>query len=111
MWRVRQNNPTGKSLLIYGNRVKPQNQKYFALSEAKSVAHLGHPVPLRGALAIVTNEGRVAVDAEVRKTRRMTRTAKACGPDVAVLASTHLEAIASQGATEAKEPFSGESTL
>jgi len=39
------------------------------------------------------------------------RTAKTCGPDVAVLASTHLEATASQGATEAKEPFSGESTL
>jgi hypothetical protein len=48
---------------------------------------------------------------EVRKTRRMTRTAKACGPDVAVLASMHLEATASEGATEAKEPFSGESTL
>ena len=36
---------------------------------------------------------------------------KDVGPDVAVLASTHLEATASQGATEAKEPFSGESTL
>jgi hypothetical protein len=27
---LRQNNPTGKSLLIFGNRVKPGNQKYFA---------------------------------------------------------------------------------
>jgi len=26
-----------------------------------------HPVPLRGASAVVTNEGRVAVDAEVPK--------------------------------------------
>ena len=43
--------------------------------------------------------------------RRQTRTAKTCGPDVAVLASTHLAATASQGATEAKEPFTGESTL
>ena len=60
---------------------------------------------------IVTIVGRVAVDAEVPETRVLKRTAKACGPDVAVLASTHLEAIASQGATEAKEPFSGESTL
>ena len=42
---------------------------------------------------------------------RLKRTAKACGPDVAVLASMLLEATVSQGATEAKEPFSGESTL
>ena len=42
---------------------------------------------------------------------RLKRTAKTCGPDVAVLASMHLEATASQGATEAKEPFSGEITL
>jgi hypothetical protein len=27
---LRQNNPTGKSLLIFGNRVKPGNQTYFA---------------------------------------------------------------------------------
>ena len=53
-----------------------------------------------------------AVDADgACDERRQTRTAKTCGPDVAVLASTHLEATASQGATEAKEPFSGESTL
>jgi hypothetical protein len=32
---VRQINPTGKSLLIYGNRVKPQNKKYFAFPEVK----------------------------------------------------------------------------
>ena len=60
---------------------------------------------------IVTNVGRVAVDAEVPITNGATRTVKSCGPDVAVLASMHLEATASQGATEAKEPFSGESTL
>jgi hypothetical protein len=29
-----------------------------------------HPVPLRGALAIVTNEGRVAVDADVATDER-----------------------------------------
>jgi hypothetical protein len=27
---LRQINPTGKSLLIFRNRVKPRNQKYFA---------------------------------------------------------------------------------
>ena len=60
---------------------------------------------------IVTNVGRVAVDAGSAERTARERTAKTCGPDVAVLASTHLEATASQGATEAKEPFSGESTL
>ena len=30
--RMRQINPTGKSLLIYGNRVKPRNKKYFAFT-------------------------------------------------------------------------------
>ena len=71
-----------------------------------------YPVPLRGALAIVTTRGGDAVDAKAAiDETRLTRTAKACGPDVAVLASMHLEATVSQGATEAKEPFSGESTL
>ena len=61
---------------------------------------------------VVTNVGRGAMDAKAATDEtRLTRTAKACGPDVAVLASMHLEATASQGATEAKEPFSGESTL
>ena len=40
----------------------------------------------------------------------MMRTAKSCGPDVAVLASSSWEA-SFLGATEAKEPFSGEITL
>ncbi|MET3839325.1 hypothetical protein ABIE49_001403 [Bradyrhizobium sp. OAE829] len=33
---MRQINPTGKSLTIYVNRVKPQNQKYFCLPEGKT---------------------------------------------------------------------------
>jgi hypothetical protein len=71
-----------------------------------------HPVPLRGALAIVTTRGGDAVDAEAATDERgFPRTAKTCGPDAAVLASMHPEAIVSRGATEAKEPFSGESTL
>jgi hypothetical protein len=31
--KARQIDPTGKSFLIYRNRVKPQNKKYFAFSE------------------------------------------------------------------------------
>ena len=39
----------GKSIPIYGNRVKPQNKKYFALSEIKIRLYQLHPVPTRGA--------------------------------------------------------------
>src|SRR5206468_3868432 len=35
----------------------------FLDTHPRRSVHLPHPVPLRGALAIVTNEGRVAVDA------------------------------------------------
>ena len=41
---------------------------------------------------------------------RMMRTAKSCGPDVAVLASSFMSEI-HRGATVAKEPFTGEITL
>ena len=59
--------PSGKSILIYGNRVKRKirrNRKHFALSEVRGVAYDRHPVPTRGALAIVTNAGRGAMDVE-----------------------------------------------
>ena len=76
------------------------------------MTYIDHPVLLRRASAVVTDVGRVAVDAGVAiDERSFSRTAKTCGPDVAVLASMHLEATASKGATEAKEPFSGESSL
>jgi hypothetical protein len=32
---LRQIDPTGKSLLIFGNRVKPRNKKYFAFPEGQ----------------------------------------------------------------------------
>jgi len=62
--RARQINPTPNSIPIYGNRVKPLNKKYFAFSEVEIKLYELHPVRLRGASAIVTNEGRVAMDAE-----------------------------------------------
>jgi hypothetical protein len=71
----------GKSIPIYGNRVKRKirrNRKHFALSEVRGVAYDRHPVPTRGALAIVTNAGRGAVDAEVPLTKGM----EAYGKDV-----------------------------
>ena len=46
--------PTGKSILIFRNRVKPQNQKYFAFPEKQISAVFGHPGPTEGRFAIVT---------------------------------------------------------
>ena len=55
------NCPTGKSLLIFRNRVKPKNQKESKILRFRRRANqrhrLAYPVPLRGASAIVTNVG------------------------------------------------------
>jgi hypothetical protein len=64
--------------------------KISLYQKPKSPARLILSRPARGALAIATNVGRDAVDAECVKRLRMTRTVKACGPDVAVLASMLL---------------------
>jgi len=40
---------TGKALLIVRNRVKPQNQKYFAFPEVKIMALIRQPGPHEGA--------------------------------------------------------------
>src|SRR6476659_8939986 len=69
-----------------------------------------HPVPTRGALAIVTNEGRGCGGRRSCDRRaRQTRTAKACGPDVAVLASMHLEATAFRAPRRQKSRSPGRS--
>src|ERR1700720_888901 len=61
--RLRAAHPTGKSLLIFRNRVKSQKQKYFCFRSTQirciSIAVLSHQ---RG-VAHVTNAGRDAVDA------------------------------------------------
>src|SRR4030081_3072272 len=56
--------PTGKSLLIYRNRVKPQNKKYFAFPEGQ-IRGTSIAIPSRqeGRIMIATIVGRVAVDA------------------------------------------------
>src|SRR5258708_25306772 len=56
--------PTGKSLLISGNRVKPQNKKYFAFPEGQ-IRGTSIAIPSRseGRIMIATIVGRVAVDA------------------------------------------------
>jgi hypothetical protein len=75
---VRQSNPTGKSLLIVGSRVKPQNKKYFAFPEGRNRAYLSPSRPEKGRIMIVTNVGRGAVDAKVPTTNG----AEAYGEDV-----------------------------
>jgi hypothetical protein len=60
---LRQINPTGKSLLIFRNRVKPLLQKYFP-SHSTQISSLIRAVPSRKrGVAHVTNVGRDAVDA------------------------------------------------
>ena len=65
--------------------------------------------PERGALRNVINAGRGAVDADVLLDgQRLKRTAKTCGPDIAVLVSS-LRKPSFPQMTVAKEPFAGES--
>src|SRR6476659_3683537 len=70
--------------------------KYISLFQKCKPGYIHrHPVPTRGALAIVTNVGRGCGGRESCDRRaRLKRTAKTCGPDVAVLASMHPWAIA-----------------
>ena len=84
--RMRPIGPTGKSLLIYRNRVKykiKRNQKYFAFPEGQ-IRGISIAIPSRseGRIMIATNVGRVAVDAGSADSERLReRTAKTCGPD------------------------------
>jgi hypothetical protein len=60
---LRQINPTGKSLLIFRNQVKPGNQKYSA-SPAGQISGMNMPVsPDERGVAHVTNARWDAVDA------------------------------------------------
>jgi hypothetical protein len=55
---LRQINPTGKSLLIFRNRVKPRNQKYSAFAAGQiSATTPAIPCPQEGRFAIVTDVG------------------------------------------------------
>jgi hypothetical protein len=63
----------------------------------------------RGRLAIVTDSERDAVDVECAfDERRVTRTAKSCGPDAPTLASSRWKTIPLM--TVANKPVTGEST-
>ena len=91
--------------------VQPFAEKYSAppVGQINAII-LPIPRPQEGRFAIVTTLGAGSGGREMRSRRaRMKRTAKSCGPDAAVLASSSWEASFS-GMTVAKEPFTGEST-
>ena len=71
--------PTGKSLPIIRNRVKPLREKYFCFTELKIALYPSHPVPLEGALRNGHQRG-----AGMRWTRMapLTRALEADGKDV-----------------------------
>src|SRR6476646_11768432 len=94
---LRQISTTGKSLLIFRNRVKPRNQKYFP-SPPTQIRCISKPSrPDRGALRTSRNAGRDAVDAaasgEQQRAGRMMlqRTAKSCRSDAPMPASSLRE--------------------
>ena len=77
---------------------------------ANHLYKLAPSCPTEGRLEIVTDAGQDAVDAECAFDEwRVRRTAKACGPDAPMLASSSREASFS-GMTVAKKPVAGEST-
>jgi hypothetical protein len=95
---LRQTDPTGKSLLIFRNGVKPRNQKYFCF-RLPQISCISLPVsfPLEGRIAIVTDVERDAVDAAASGERMqagrmmLKRTAKSCGSGAPGLASSLRE--------------------
>jgi len=70
---LRQISPTGKSLLIFRNRVKPRNQKYSAFAVGQISAGTSAVLPTEGR-AHVTNAERDAVDAAASGERIASRT-------------------------------------
>jgi len=89
---LRQINPTGKSLLIFRNRVKPRNQKYFA-SRLTQIRCISFPVSShsRGVSRSSRTRGGMRWTRAVRVTNVPTRTAKSCRSDAPMLASSLRE--------------------
>ena len=96
--------PTGKSLRLLRNAVKPSSQKYFASVFQNCVIVSAHPASIRGAFRHRHERGkRDAVDALVsRGERRKSGRAKSCGPVPPTLGSSLL--VIFRQATVAKRP-------
>jgi len=70
---LRQINPTGKSLLIFRNRVKPRNQKYFCFRSTQITFKSNGLVPPEGRSRVVTSAGRDAVDVKASGAQRQSQ--------------------------------------
>jgi hypothetical protein len=66
----------------------PKLKNISLFQKGETVAYVLPSRPDKRASAIVTNVGRGAVDAKVPVTKVLKRTAKTCGPDASVLASS-----------------------
>jgi len=71
--RLRQINPTGKSLLIFRKCVKPLNKKYFCFRPAQISSLIRCLVPPEGRSRVVTSAGRDAVDVKASGARRQSQ--------------------------------------
>jgi hypothetical protein len=89
------------------NPVKPCLQKYSDFQNTQ-ISRISFSVPFlpKGRLAIVTDAERDAVDVECAlDERRVTRTAKSCGPDASRLASSRrIFLSADDGVNKARSP-------
>ena len=87
---LRQIDPTGKSLLIFRNRVKPRNQKYFCFRSTQ-ISSLIRAVPShkRGGSRSSRTRGGMRWTLAARETSAACRrTAKSCRSDAPMLASS-----------------------
>ena len=96
-------NTKGKSLLIFGNRVKPRNQKYSAFHVGQITGiSFANPAHTRGVSRSsrcvgLGCDGRGRVRRFLCRTKRCPRTAKSCGPGAAMLASSSWNYFAGDG--------------
>ena len=93
MTQLRQNNPPGKSLLIFRTHVKPCREKYsaFARAQISSLASPVSPDERGGSRSSRTRGGMQWTRKLAQDEREPMRTAKPCGPDAPTLASSPRE--------------------
>src|SRR5215217_9497220 len=98
-------NPADKSLLIFRNRVKPENQKYSAFVLTQ-ISLITPPVSPRMRGARDRHERAVRCDGRERRARRtrLTRTVKSCGSGAAVLALSCAEVSARRRRQKSRSP-------
>ena len=87
--QARQIDPTGKSLPLFGAwQVKTPERKYSCLCFTQITSHQYTSRPAQRGVRTSRTWGGERWTRRLRRRAQPTRTAKACGPDVAVLASS-----------------------